>query len=496
MHLKILILEDHTDDVELMLLELDKSSLDYEYQHVSDKEAFQQALEHYKPDLVLSDYNIPGYDGLEALADARNAYPFIPFIMISGTVDTDESIRYIVDHGVSDFILKDKMHRLKLTIQREMDNLEMKTQLDSTQQSLNERTRELELLSKVASRTHIGVIITDAEGYTDWVNDGFTELTGYCLKEIKNKKPGELLQGKDSDPETIEQISQNLKAQTSFTSELINYTKSGEAYWVKLTIDPVFDTAGRLSSYIAIQENITENKNMELELLQRNKELKQALQEKQILIQEVHHRVKNNLAIINALLTLELFDMEADNQSRMVLERTINRIISIKEAHELLYDNTNFTHIDLYNYVKSLLTEIQSTFSSDKAISIDLCVPETEMDINTLIPLGMLLNELFTNSYKYAFAGRNEGEIQLKVQQTDDPDTYTMLYKDDGPGLNKHIDLENPPTLGFEIIHTLLNQLKATYTYDFEHTFFLEFTFEVRQKGSHSTDLSLYKVSR
>lgn len=494
MHIKLLLLEDHRDDVELMLLELNKSSLDFEYLHADDKETYRAALRNYQPDLILSDYNIPGYDGLEALADARELDPQIPFIMISGTVDTDESIRYIVDHGVSDIILKDKMQRLSLTISREMDKLEIQQQLNRTQQSLVERTRELELLSKVASKTHIGVIITDAEGITEWVNEGFTELTGYTLEDIAGMKPGDLLQGEDSDPGTIKEITQNLNAHISFKSELINYHKNGAPYWVKLTIDPVFDDQGTLTSYIAIQEDITKNKEMELQLLQSNQDLKDALQEKQILIQEVHHRVKNNLAIINALLTLELFEMEPEDENRMVLERTINRIISIKEAHELLYDNTNFTHINLKDYVNSLLNEIQSTFSSHKSITIDLNVPRIDLDINTLIPLGMLLNELFTNSYKYAFANRDEGNICLHVQNVDGSDSYTMLYKDDGPGLQKKIDLQNPPSLGFEIIHTLLNQLKADYSYDFEHTFYLDFSFQIRTKGSHSADLSLYKA--
>lgn len=492
--IKLLILEDQVDDAELILLELEKNTIEIEHRHVSDKDSYQNALIHFQPDLILSDYNIPGYNGLEALADARAMYPHIPFIIVTGTADTDESVRYIVEHGVSDFILKDKLQRLNLTIRRELEQLHLHGELKVTQSDLLERTKELELLSLVASKTNIGVIITDAKGLTKWVNKGFETLTGYTRKEIVGEKPGDLLQGKDTDPDAVAEIRRMLKKKTSFSIVILNYHKDGHPYWVKLSIDPVFDQQDKLSTFIAIQEDVTENKEMELQLIKSNENLKQALNEKQILMQEIHHRVKNNLAIINALLTLELFELPDDSKNRLILERTINRILSIKEAHELLYDNSSFTHINLKTYLNNLLSEIQHTFSSDKDqnITVDLDLPDIQLDINTLIPLGMLLNELFTNSYKYAFNNRSTGSITLHIREDDASGLFTFDYKDDGPGLNKAVDLDNPPSLGFQIIQTLLSQLKARYTYDFHHKFYLSFSFQVRTKGSHSTDMSLH----
>lgn len=495
MPFKLLILEDQINDLELMLLELRRGFLEFDFQHVTDQLSFKEALDEFQPDIILSDYNIPGYDGLQALSDTRTKYPNTPFIIISGNLSTETSVRYIVDHGVSDIILKDKMERLSLTVKRELDNVRTHKELESTQSSLVERTKELELLSMVASKTHIGVIITNADGHIKWVNKGFVQLTGYSLSEVIDKKPGDFLQGKNTDTETIQEISNNLKLEIPFTSVILNYHKDGNTYWVKLTIDPVFDEQGKLTTFIAIQEDISDNKMLEMELMASNKSLKETLIDKQVLIQEVHHRVKNNLAIINALLTLELFELPEGSSSRSIIERTINRIISIKEAHELLYDNSNLTKIELQTYTKALLKQIKTTFSATKDINVDLSIPNINLDINTLIPLGMLLNELFTNSYKYAFTERKYGNISLHFKHNSKTDTFTVEYFDDGPGPKEEIDLNNPSTLGFEIIHTLLNQLNATFKHDFHKRFYLHFTFSGRTKGSHSSELSLHNSS-
>ncbi len=126
---------------------------------------------------------------------------------------------------------------------------------------------ELDKLSLVASKTINAVIITDADGYIEWSNDGFTRITGYSFEESKGKKPGLLLQGKETNPETILTIRNNLKKLEPFTTEILNYSKNGVTYWVKLDISPIFDTNGKLTNYIAIETDITERKLYEEKLM-------------------------------------------------------------------------------------------------------------------------------------------------------------------------------------------------------------------------------------
>ena len=119
---------------------------------------------------------------------------------------------------------------------------------------------EVKRLSLVANNTDNSVIITDNEGRIEYINEGFTRLTGYTLKEVAGKKPGHFLQGKDTSKETRKRISAKLKKREPFYEEILNYNKAGESYWISLAVNPVFDEQGEVEKFIAIQANITETK--------------------------------------------------------------------------------------------------------------------------------------------------------------------------------------------------------------------------------------------
>jgi methyl-accepting chemotaxis protein len=128
-----------------------------------------------------------------------------------------------------------------------------------------EQESRFNLLSLVANETDNSVIITDSKGLVEYVNPGFTKLTGYSLEDMSGKKPGSLLQGERTDKETVDRIRNNLKNNTPFCDDILNYDKAGNAYWISLAINPVFDSAGKLSRFIAIQANIDLTKRQFLE---------------------------------------------------------------------------------------------------------------------------------------------------------------------------------------------------------------------------------------
>ncbi|GAB5407334.1 MAG: PAS domain S-box protein [Aureliella sp.] len=125
--------------------------------------------------------------------------------------------------------------------------------------------QQAEVLSLVANETDNSVVICDDQGRIEYVNPGFTKLTGYTFEESAGRKPGELLQGKHTDPETTKRIRRKLDAQEPFYDEILNYNKDGESYWISLAINPVFDQGGRLSKFVSIQTNITEVKLQQIE---------------------------------------------------------------------------------------------------------------------------------------------------------------------------------------------------------------------------------------
>jgi len=125
---------------------------------------------------------------------------------------------------------------------------------------------ELEKLSLVASKTDNAVIITDKDGLTEWVNEGFTRITGYSLSDLRGKKPGSILQGPLTDMETVAEIREALRSQKSFTGEIINYRKDGSTYWLDLNITPIWNSQDSVVKYIAIESDISDRKQREEEL--------------------------------------------------------------------------------------------------------------------------------------------------------------------------------------------------------------------------------------
>ncbi|MDY6940565.1 MAG: PAS domain S-box protein [Cyanobacteriota bacterium] len=138
---------------------------------------------------------------------------------------------------------------------------------------------ELAKLSLVASQTDSAVVITDRHGLTEWVNDSFVRISGYTLEEVRGKKPGDLLQGPQTDPQTVESIREALHTRTPFQGEILNYDKQGRSYWLWLNINPIFDSNGELINFVAIESDISERKEYELQLKQQTTALEQTLSE-------------------------------------------------------------------------------------------------------------------------------------------------------------------------------------------------------------------------
>jgi PAS domain S-box-containing protein len=151
-------------------------------------------------------------------------------------------------------------------------------QQKQTEEALRRSEAEARKLSQVASRTDNIVIITDALGQIEWVNDAFTRITGYTPEEALGRRPGSLLQGPDTDPETVAFMSHAVRERQSFSCEVLNYAKSGRPYWVAVEVQPVYDQSGELTHFIAIEADITERRRFELALRESEERLRLVLE--------------------------------------------------------------------------------------------------------------------------------------------------------------------------------------------------------------------------
>jgi PAS domain S-box-containing protein len=240
------------------------------------------------------------------------------------------------------------------------------------------------------------------------------------------------------------------------------------AYFMSSFI-PIKNKDEKVERIMGITQDITERRNS-AEIIENS------LKEKTTLLSEIHHRVKNNLAIVSGLLQLQKNEVK-DEKVTIAFEQSINRIISIAMVHELMYKSPELSSVNIHKYLDMLIPAIASAMNDhNRNIEFKIDIDEYKLNINQAIPIGLLLNELITNSFKYAFQNQNDGFI--KIELAADGEDVSILYEDNGSGFEKECDFDKPKNLGLNLIHTQLQQLEATYKADTDNKFKLEFTFQ------------------
>ena len=188
-------------------------------------------------------------------------------------------------------------------------------------------------------------------------------------------------------------------------------------------------------------------------------QLQISIEDKELLLRELHHRVKNNLMIISSLLNLQSAYIK-DEESRTIFKESQNRARSMALIHERLYQSTDLKRIDFGDYIRTLANDLYHTYVMDTSlIKLNVDVDDIRLDINTSIPLGLILNELVTNSLKHAFPHSSSGEIDI-IFHTQDK-SYLLEVKDDGIGFNENIDYKNTDSLGLRLVTNLTDQIEG-----------------------------------
>lgn len=199
-------------------------------------------------------------------------------------------------------------------------------------------------------------------------------------------------------------------------------------------------------------------------LKENEKQLKASLAEKELLLKEIHHRVKNNLQVISSLLKLESA-ITKDSQVMAILKQTQERVRAIGIIHEILYKSDNFSLISTVDYIRRLTTYLFSSYGVEsKTIALKTDIEDMLIDLNRGIPCGLIINELISNSLKYAFPQGKKGEITVSFHYIDDK--YILVISDNGVGLPKKLNPQQSQTLGLTIVNTLVKQLEGTIEFN------------------------------
>lgn len=197
------------------------------------------------------------------------------------------------------------------------------------------------------------------------------------------------------------------------------------------------------------------------ERVQAQEKIQRSLEEKEILLKEVHHRVKNNMQIISSLLNLHSVSI-SDLRTRSLFLESQNRVKSMALVHELLYQTQDLARIDMARYTERLISVLQSSFAAKtNRIAISSKISNISLDIDSAIPCGLIINELVTNALKHAFDQHRRGHIQITLEWSGDK-TMTLAVSDDGKGAPNDLLVETRPTLGLSLVQALSEQLKGT----------------------------------
>ncbi len=240
------------------------------------------------------------------------------------------------------------------------------------------------------------------------------------------------------------------------------WASPGGETWVNTLKSPIRDEKGEVSGVIGIFWDISERMRLD-------EERERSLREKEILLQEVNHRVKNNLQLISAMLRLESDGSTSAEVGKFVKD-TISRISSIAVIHEMLYIKDNVAEIRVAEYLGEIGRNLTEMYSRpDCAVRIDIDALELRLDLNRMVPLGLLTNEMITNSLKYAFPERDSGRISIAMAReeasgecssgAEAPASYVYRFKDDGVGLPSGFDATKSKSLGLVFIQGLAKQL-------------------------------------
>jgi two-component sensor histidine kinase len=215
---------------------------------------------------------------------------------------------------------------------------------------------------------------------------------------------------------------------------------------------------------------------MNIDISNKNKVIQESLSEKEMLLKEIHHRVKNNLQIISGILELQNLNI-SDENAKIILKEGQARIQSIALIHKTLYQSDSFSKVHFQNYLTELIQAIQATYrNTHTKIDTVINANDIELSINTAIPLSLIINEIVTNCFKHAFTGRETGTISIRL--TKENDYYNLSVLDDGNGLPSDFNPKKLHSIGFDLIQGLSKQLEGNFGWKNENGTNITITFK------------------
>jgi PAS domain S-box-containing protein len=251
-------------------------------------------------------------------------------------------------------------------------------------------------------------------------------------------------------------IIETLKSSNHTSFETVQYRGDGSPMYLEINASVTNYRGERV--ILSVNRDITPRKLAELKI-------KNSLKEKEILLKEIHHRVKNNLQIISSLLDLQL-ETTKDRETIDLLQDSKSRIHSMAMVHENLYQSKDLAQINIYDYVRDIVEYFFNIYGSSLSqVHYEIEIPELFILMDSAVPLGLILTELISNALKYAFPDDRDGRINISMTP-EPPNHLTVIFSDNGIGLPPNLDIRQVETLGLQLVNLLTRQLNGNLTVD------------------------------
>ena len=454
----ILMLEDDPLDAELNKAQL---ALLEEYncsvKWVASKDSYFEAITNNTPDIVLSDFNLPQYNGIEALNDLKKKHPLTPFIFVTGAID-EETAAGTIKAGAWDYVVKDRLFLLPLAIRGALLLKEERTHTARAEA----KNRQL---SKAIEQSPVHIVICNKENSIEYVNHKFTEVAGYNPAEIIGKNLSILIppQLKAKYYQTFDNISKSTEV---WTGESQSLRKDGSVFWEYQYISPLKNDNGETTHFVIIKEDITRRKQMEQELIETRDRALRSDKLKEAFLQNLSHEIRTPLNAIvgfSELLGLDPNQTQEQKEYTSIIKNSSNQLLSIvNDILTVARIQTGQEAVVVKQiYINSVLDNLYKIFKSQTDHkSLELIVIKENKNsefsiISDETKLTQILSNLINNAIKFTDKGKIEFGYSIN-------DKYIEFYvKDTGIGIPKDFQ---------EIIFERFRQVESSLNRNFGGT--------------------------
>jgi PAS domain S-box-containing protein len=425
--------------------------------HPDDRESVTQAVQSHfakKTPFYTTEYRILCKDGTyKWILDRGQAL----WDKDGNVVRMTGTHKDITERKRADEALNNLLNQLENMVEER--TAELTTINQSLQAEINQRQRVEEALRESEERFRsafnqaaVGIAHVAINGSWLLVNQKLCDIVGYTLEELQLLTFQDITHPDDLDIDLKHVDDILADSIQTYSMEKRYFRKDTSIVWVNLTVALIRESSGEPKYFIAVIEDISDRQHSQ-------EQIKASLLEKEVLLKEIYHRVKNNLQVISSLLNLQSAYIK-DKDDLAIFQQSQQRIASIALIHEKLYQSQDLARINFAEYIRDLVASLFTAYEvNEDAIALRINIDENILlGLDTAIPCSLIIHELVSNSLKYAFPTGSHGTIRIDINQNQE-NSLILIFADDGVGLPSDFDFQNLGSLGLQLVDALTHQL-------------------------------------